>query len=184
MDVGTTVYQGDTALGVVEEFVHLRLVSSREHSPERDEKVAAEVRERIADEVRRPGFLAVTARIGSRLCGFGTAVRSADPAPEHPVLGARRSQEWLAGAVRITDLVVAPAARGRGVGTGILDILLLPAMDDRAWAVTDHQDTTALNFFRCWGWRQTVYPRPGAHPAQIVLLAPRHPTLSEIPVLP
>ncbi|MFF1741209.1 GNAT family N-acetyltransferase [Streptomyces mirabilis] len=96
----------------------------------------------------------------------------------------RRTQEWLAGAVRITDLVVAPAARGRGVGTGLLDVLLLPAMDDRAWAVTDHQDTAALNFFRCRGWRQAVHPQPGAHPAQIVLLAPRPPALSEIPVLP
>ncbi|WP_308314118.1 GNAT family N-acetyltransferase [Streptomyces sp. GbtcB7] len=84
----------------------------------------------------------------------------------------------------MTDLVVAPAARGRGVGTGLLDVLLLPAMDERAWAVTDHQDTAALNFFRCRGRRQTVYPQPGAHPTQIVLLAPRHPALSEIPVLP
>ncbi|MFE4992526.1 hypothetical protein ACFRH4_14505 [Streptomyces mirabilis] len=50
--------------------------------------------------------------------------------------------------------MVAPAARGRGVGTGILDVLLLPAMDDRAWAVTDHQDTprrssSSLHGTRC-----------------------------------
>ncbi|MFD6995640.1 hypothetical protein ACFWA5_05015 [Streptomyces mirabilis] len=57
-------------------------------------------------------------------------------------------------------------------------------MDDRAWAVTDHQDTAALNFFRCRGRRQTAYPQSGARPTQIVLLAPRHPALSEIPVLP
>ncbi|MFD5760768.1 hypothetical protein ACFWIZ_37730 [Streptomyces sp. NPDC127044] len=60
----------------------------------------------------------------------------------------------------------------------------MPALDDRARSVTDHQDTTAPNVLRCRGRRQTVYPRPGAHPAQIVLLAPRHPALSEIPVLP
>lgn len=60
----------------------------------------------------------------------------------------------------------------------------MPAMDDRAWAVTDHQDIAALNLFRCRGRCQAVYPQPGAHPAQIVLLAPRHPALSEIPVLP
>ncbi|MFF3658701.1 hypothetical protein [Streptomyces olivochromogenes] len=57
-------------------------------------------------------------------------------------------------------------------------------MDDRAWAVTDPQDTAALDFFRCRGRGQTVYPQPGAHPAQIVLLAPRHPARSEIPVPP
>ncbi|MET7723737.1 hypothetical protein [Streptomyces mirabilis] len=50
--------------------------------------------------------------------------------------------------------------------------------------MTDHQDTTALNFLRCRGRRQTVAPQPGAHPTQIVLLAPRHPALSQIPVLP
>ncbi|MFJ1608689.1 hypothetical protein ACIOHS_35875 [Streptomyces sp. NPDC088253] len=90
----------------------------------------------------------------------------------------------LAGAVRITDLVVAPAVRGRGVATGLLDVPLLPAMGDRAWAVTGHQDTAALNSFRCRGRPWTVYPRPGARPALIVLLAPRHPALSEIHVLP
>jgi hypothetical protein len=60
----------------------------------------------------------------------------------------------------------------------------LLGLDDRAWAVTDHQDTAALNFFRCRGRRQTVYPQPRAHSAQIVLLTPRHPALSEIHVPP
>jgi hypothetical protein len=66
----------------------------------------------------------------------------------------------------------------------MLDVLLLPAPDDRAWAVTGHHDTTALNFFCRRDRRRTVHPRPGAHPAQIVLLAPRYPALSEIAVLP
>lgn len=184
MEVSTTVYQGGTALDVVEEFVHLRLLSSQARSPEEDEQRAHEVRERIAAEVRLPGSLAVTARIGSRLCGFGTAVRHADPCPEHPALGAERSQEWLAGAVHITDLVVAPVARGRGVGTRLLDVLMLPALDERAWAVTDHQDTAALRFFRSRGWRQTVFPPPGPGPAPVVFLAPRHPALLHARVLP
>jgi hypothetical protein len=67
---------------------------------------------------------------------------------------------------------------GPGSTTGPL------GLDDRAWAVTDHQDTAALTFFRCRGRHQTVYPQPRAHSAQIVLLAPRRPALSEIHVLP
>jgi hypothetical protein len=63
---------------------------------------------------------------------------------------------------------------GPGSTTGLL------GLDDRAWAVTDHQDTAALNFLRCRGRRQTVYPPPRAQSARIVLLTPRHPALSEI----
>jgi hypothetical protein len=59
-----------------------------------------------------------------------------------------------------------------------------PAGMHRAWAVTGHQDTTAPDLFHRRGRRRTVYPQPGAHSAQSVLLAPRHAALSEIHVLP
>ncbi|WP_269854840.1 hypothetical protein [Streptomyces sp. RPT161] len=84
MDVNTTVYPGESALTIVEEFVHLRRLSTQGHSTRHVERQIGGMRDRLAHDVRKPGFLAVTASIGSRLCGFGTAVRSVDPVPTHP----------------------------------------------------------------------------------------------------
>nr|WP_269854841.1 hypothetical protein [Streptomyces sp. RPT161] len=73
-------------------------------------------------------------------------------------------------------------ARGRGVGTRLLDVLLLPALDDRAWVAADPGDRATLAFLRCRGWRQIVFPSPGKPTdgrAQLVLLAPRHPALTD-----
>ncbi|MHB9847690.1 GNAT family N-acetyltransferase [Streptomyces krungchingensis] len=179
-EVATTVYPGEAALAVVDEFVHLRQIAARERPQEQDESQPRALRRRLAEDARVPGFLAVTARIGSRLCGFGTAMRCADPYPGHAALDVGRAQEWLAGAVQVTDLVVAPVARGRGVGTRLLDVLLLPALDDRAWAAVDGDDRVAVNFFRTQDWRQSVVPSPRDSEAagQIVFLAPRHPALN------
>ncbi|GAA1897254.1 hypothetical protein [Streptantibioticus ferralitis] len=185
--VTTTVYPGESALTIVEEFVHLRRLSSQGHSPQRVEQQIGGMRDRLAQDARKPGFLAVTARIGSRLCGFGTAVRSTDPVPAHPAPDAWLPHQWPADAMQITDLTVAPVARGRGVRTRLLDVLLLPALDDRAWVAADPGDRATLVFFRCQGWRQTVFPSPGNpsdERAQVVLLAPRHPALADASAAP
>ncbi|MEU6364258.1 hypothetical protein ABZ876_00625 [Streptomyces sp. NPDC046931] len=106
------------------------------------------------------------------------------PCPEHRAPGTQRSREWLAGAVRITGVVGAPAARGGGVGTRLPDVLLLRALDHRPWTVTGHQDGTALDFFRCRGRGQTAFPPPGERPAPVVLPAPRHPALADACPMP
>ncbi|MDG4864930.1 hypothetical protein P8605_42955 [Streptomyces sp. T-3] len=69
-------------------------------------------------------------------------------------------------------------ARGRGVGTRLLDVLLLPALDGRAWATADGEDRATLSFFRGRSRRQATAPSPGARD-HVVLLAPRHPALVE-----
>ncbi|MFF2568751.1 GNAT family N-acetyltransferase [Streptomyces sp. NPDC058084] len=183
MGITTVVYPGEAALSLVDEFVHLRRLATRDPIPAQDDRPAREFRERLAEEARTPGFLAVTARADSLLCGFGTATRTPVPYAGEPLSGDGRAQEWLAGAVRIGDLAVAPVARGRGVATRILDTLTVPAVDDRVWVAPDHRDTAALSFFRHQGWRQTVFPRPGAGPTRAVFLAPRHPALAGLPVV-
>ncbi|MEV5973057.1 GNAT family N-acetyltransferase [Streptomyces sp. NPDC051921] len=183
MDITTVVYPGESALALADEFVHLRRLAARGRIPGQDDRHARELRERIAEEARSPGFLAVTARADSLLCGFGTATRTPVPYAGELLSGDARAQEWLAGAVRIADLVVAPAARGRGVATRILDTLTAPAVDDRVWVAPDRRDAGALSFFRHLGWRQTVFPRPGDGPSRTVFLAPGHPALAGLPVV-
>jgi len=180
-DAVTTVYPGESVPAVVDEFEHLRRISLRALPPSQVDRHVEELRERITRDAAKPGFQAVTARVGSRLCGFGTAVRTADVIPAQASPGAQRSQQWPAGAVRITDLTVAPAARGRGVGTLILDVLLRSAEDDRGWVSAEATDRTTLAFFHCRGWLPPTFPDSDHLPAEgsgIVLLAPGRPALS------
>ncbi|MFH8739274.1 GNAT family N-acetyltransferase [Streptomyces sp. NPDC017964] len=126
----------------------------------------------------------VTARVGSRLCGFDTALRSADPtSPAQEQTSCERPVD----ALQITDLTVAPVARGRGVGASLLDVLLLSALDDRAWVSTDVLDRSALTFYQHRGWHQvSVSALAGSSRdgTQVVLLAPRHPAAQETAPLP
>ncbi|MEU9858325.1 GNAT family N-acetyltransferase [Streptomyces sp. NPDC047974] len=185
MNITTVVYPGSAALPLVDEFLHLRRLAARPYvPPQGDPRAAEELRERMAEQARTPGFLAVTARADSLLCGFGIATRTPDPYRGEELDGEdRRAQEWFAGAVRITDLFVAPVTRGHGVATRILEKLTAPATDDRVWAAPDRTDAAALGFFRYLGWRQTVFPRFGAGPGHIAFLGPRHPSLAGMPVV-
>ncbi|MFF9144829.1 GNAT family N-acetyltransferase [Streptomyces sp. NPDC014861] len=179
MNITTVVYPGEAALPLADEFLHLRRLAARGCLPAQGDRHAAAsaLRDRMAEQARTPGFLAVTARADSLLCGFGVAARTPDPYTGDEWEGdARRAQEWLAGAVHVTDLVVAPVARGRGVATRLLETLTVPALDDRVWAAPRHTDAMALGFFRYLGWRQTVFPRFGAGPDRVVFLGPRHPS--------
>ncbi|MFE1230634.1 GNAT family N-acetyltransferase [Streptomyces sp. NPDC058745] len=182
MDITTVVYPGEAALRLVDEFDHLRRLAAPGRVPEQGDRYARKLRARFAEEARTPGFLAVTARADSLLCGFGTATRTPVPYAGDLLPGDHRAQEWLAGAVHVSDLVVAPAARGRGVATRIMDTLTVPALDDRVWVAPDHRDGAALDFFRHRGWRQTVFPVPGATPSRALFLGPRHPSLAGKPV--
>lgn len=56
--VATTVYPGESALTIVEEFVHLRRLSSQGHSPQHVERHVDGMRDRLARDARRPGFRA------------------------------------------------------------------------------------------------------------------------------
>ncbi|MFJ3906337.1 GNAT family N-acetyltransferase [Streptomyces sp. NPDC090025] len=186
MDIRTTVHAGESALGLVDELVQLRRLAEPGRVPGQGGAAwpgGGTWAAGLAEAARVPGFLAVTARADSLLCGFGTAVRTPDPYAGEPLLGDGRAQEWLAGAVRVTELVVAPVARGHGVARRILATLTVPALDDRVWAAPDHRDARALAFFRHQGWRQTVFPRPGDGPSAVVFLGPAHPSLAGRPVM-
>jgi GNAT superfamily N-acetyltransferase len=191
MTDGLTAYPGESALTVAEDLGYLHRFAFDRRSPGLDDERVRRFVERLGDEARQPGFLAVTARIEGRLCGFGTALRTPDPLPDdvahHQVaeeLGPDRAADWLAGAIRVRDLVVAPQARGLGLGRRMLDRLTAAAPARRAWAATASEDEGGLRFLRSTGWRQTVFPAGGETSAAVVFLAPGHPALAPARVLP
>ncbi|MFJ9469093.1 GNAT family N-acetyltransferase [Streptomyces caniferus] len=137
---------------------------------------------RLAQDSRRPGFLAALARDESgTVLGFATAWATPVPFPTgrcYPeaaaALGADRTRQWLCGAQEIDELAVRTRARGSGLGTALLDAVTAEIAHGRSWLLTSVRAAGALRFYRRLGWRQATHPAPEGR-GVAVFLGPRHP---------
>ncbi|GAA5065103.1 GNAT family N-acetyltransferase [Streptomyces similanensis] len=146
-----------------------------------DEEQAAAFAARLASDVRRPGFTAALAFDGPSLVGFATAWTTPTPFPAdrcYPqaavALGRSRTEEWLCGAREIDEIAVRPAARGSGIGAGLLEAVTADVTDGRAWLLTSLRAARTVSFYRHRGWTQATHPAPEGE-GVAVFLGPRHP---------
>ncbi|MEW1552236.1 GNAT family N-acetyltransferase [Streptomyces tsukubensis] len=143
--------------------------------------------DRLEGDVLRPGFTAAVAFQSGVVAGFATAWTTPIPFPVsrcHPqagaALGSQRTTSWLCGAREVNELAVAPAARGRGAGSALLQVVTADAPGGRCWLLTPVTALHALAFYRHQGWVQATHPAPeGAGHA--VFLGPRHPARTAVP---
>ncbi|MEW9552470.1 GNAT family N-acetyltransferase [Nonomuraea sp. NPDC050783] len=118
--------------------------------------------ERLAVDVRRPGFVAVVAGEGGRPAGFGTAWRTESPFPCGRAYGRVRAalgdavETLLVGALEVDELAVGPHARGQGLAGRILDLLCEGA--ETCWLLTSPQATGAVRLYERLGWRRMTGP--------------------------
>ncbi|MFJ5265272.1 GNAT family N-acetyltransferase [Streptomyces sp. NPDC088387] len=137
--------------------------------------------DRLAVNVRRPGFTAALAFTGDTVVGFATAWTTLAPFPTdrcYPQvaagLGPDRTEEWLCGAREIDELALGAEARGKGLAGELLEAVTADAPEDRSWLLTSLQSERAMSFYRRQGWRQATHPSPGGN-GIVVFLGPRHP---------
>ncbi|MFF9244683.1 GNAT family N-acetyltransferase [Streptomyces sp. NPDC014776] len=154
------------------------------------EKEEAQFLERLAVDVRRPGFTAVTAEQDGEVVGFATAWTTPAPFPTdrcYPQaaagLGPDRTVQWLCGARQVDELAVRSAARGSGLGADLLQAVTGDAPEGRAWLLTSVRASRAMAFYRRQGWTQATHPSPDGT-GITVFLGPRHParTLAALPL--
>jgi GNAT superfamily N-acetyltransferase len=180
-----TVHRGERAAELAADLGYLHALGAHRvaGAPAAEPDAAGDAAARIAADAVRPGFLAVTVRVGGRLCGFGTALEcTGDFAYDRlfsaaaEAWGVRRAAQCLAGALRVHDLTVAPQARGRGLGALLVDRLADAALEDRIWVRVPDDAPMAARFFRARGWHAAAPPRPAGEDRDLrVLLGPRHP---------
>lgn len=155
-----------------------------------EEDKAVEFVRRLRENVRRPGFTAVTAVEDGELVGFATSWTTLAPFPGdrcYPQaaagLGTERTLDWLVGAREIDELAVRPAAAGTGLAARLLEAVTADAPAGRAWLLTSVQSGRAVSFYRRGGWAQATHPSPDGK-GIVVFLGPRHParTLVALPL--
>ncbi|WP_405801901.1 GNAT family N-acetyltransferase [Streptomyces sp. NBC_01506] len=141
--------------------------------------------ERLADDVRRPGFVAALAFDGETVRGFATAWTTPPVFPAgrcYPqvaaALGPRRTTEWLCGGREVDELAVASAAHRSGTGAALLKTVTTDAPDGRCWLLTSVQPEGPLRFYRTHGWRQATHPAPDGT-GYAAFLGPGHPARTE-----
>lgn len=120
----------------------------------------AAFRERLRDDVHRPGFRAVVADDG-----FATGWLTTLPLPDDRAyprvtahLGPDRLHSLLDGALQVNELAVRPAAQGTGLGRALLSTVVAP--HERAWLLTFARARAAIAFYHRVGW-QEIPPQPG-----------------------
>ncbi|GAC1440478.1 MAG: GNAT family N-acetyltransferase [Mycobacteriales bacterium] len=62
------------------------------------------------------------------------------------------ADRWLTGAFEVCELHVRPPLQGRGVGRGLLDLLLSDVTTRTAVLTTPDKQTRARSFYRAGGW--------------------------------
>ena len=62
------------------------------------------------------------------------------------------ADRWLTGAFEVCELHVRPRLQGRGVGRGLLDLLLSEVTTGTAVLTTPDRETRARGFYRAGGW--------------------------------
>ncbi|MFH8572585.1 GNAT family N-acetyltransferase [Streptomyces sp. NPDC017993] len=136
---------------------------------------------RLAEDTRRPGFLAALAFDEGTIVGFATAWTTPAPFPTgrcYPeaaaALGAERTGSWLCGAQEVDELAVHTRVRGSGLGAALLGALTAETANGRSWLLTSARAGGALGFYRRLRWRQATHPAPGGR-GVAVFLGPRHP---------
>jgi len=178
---GLSVWPGPAVLNVLEPITEVyRDVFTAPPWNETEDLVAAFVR-RLAQECRRPGFVALTAQDGGDLAGFATAWPTRPPFPSGRSYTAVANQfgeawvnRWLAGALEIDELAVSRWSQGRGVGGRLLDACAHTAPRQGAWLLThDHAEDT-VRFYRRRGWHAPPAPAPDGS-GVLIFLSPEHP---------
>jgi GNAT superfamily N-acetyltransferase len=128
-----------------------------------------------------PGFVAgswlVVATVRGQQVGCARVEPTPVPFPGERAavvreMGLGRCDEWLAGGMELTELVVASEARGCGIGSLLLSVVPSLATDGRAWLELRGPERVAQPFFgrRDWapasdGSAGVVVLLPAAHPA-------------------
>ena len=138
-------------------------------------------RDRLAGDVKRPGFRAIVQRGDDTIHGFSSGWITQAPYPSNRAyykvtdsIGAQRVEQLLVGAVEVDELAVRPAARGSGLGRRLLAELVADAPDNRAWLLTWTGAPHAVEFYRRAGWHR-VPVQPGAENDIVTYLSPDHP---------
>ncbi|MFJ3904813.1 GNAT family N-acetyltransferase [Streptomyces sp. NPDC090025] len=148
--------------------------------------------ERLADDVRRPGFSAAVALDGEGdvgdvgVVGWATAWTTPDPFPtgrSYPrvaaALGERATADWLTGALEVDELAVAGRGRGSGLGGRLLAAVTEDSPGGRCWLLTSAAADRTVAFYERAGWLIANRPVPEGT-GLVVLLGPRHPAHAEL----
>jgi GNAT superfamily N-acetyltransferase len=133
-------------------------------------------RERLPDDVGRPGFRAVVARdadggVDGFALGWTTLApfrtdRSYGKVTER--LGADRVSRLLVGRFQVDELAVRASTRGTGLGRRLLAEV---TAGEPAWLLTWKGAEPTLAFYRRLGWREPE-PLPGKDIDTVVFLSP------------
>ncbi|MFD7160070.1 GNAT family N-acetyltransferase [Kribbella sp. NPDC059898] len=152
---------------------------------DRPQDSVAHFLERLAADIRRPGFRGVVAGAEGRVDGFATGWITPTPFRTDRAYGTVLQQfgesaveNLLVGALEVDELGVRPSARRSGLARHLLTLLTRHAPNHRAWLLTPTWATDTVAFYNHLGWHPAHPNKPGT---VTVFLSPKHPSLHQRP---
>ncbi|MEU9504812.1 GNAT family N-acetyltransferase [Micromonospora sp. NPDC048170] len=154
-----TIEQAD---GLIDRLVELYLLvyvdGGEFHSEDR-------YRRQLAGHMQRDGWSLVTATVDGELVGYIYGF----PLPAetrwwggiHEPIPAGFTDEDGRRTFAISELMVAPGWRRRGIASSLHDELLAGRTEERGTLLAEPDNTPAQSAYRSWGWRKVIKLRPG-----------------------